>query len=100
MERRWGFTAWPKTLNKKTHIVIDNITSSIRPLIQAFEQDPDYDAHMFVNCRDAKEIADENTLVVVVDTNNPKYTECEGAAVSDQDHSGSGSPQAGKRCDS
>ena len=72
-----GIYRMAKTLNKKTHIVIDNITSSIRPLIQAFEQDPDYDAHMFVNCRDAKEIADENTLVVVVDTNNPKYTECE-----------------------
>lgn len=66
-----------KTLNKRTHIVIDNITSSIRPLIHAFQQNPDYDAHMFVNCHDAKEIVDENTLVVVVDTNNPKYTECE-----------------------
>ncbi len=66
-----------KTLNKRTHIVIDNITSSIRPLIQAFQQNPDYDPHMFVNCSDAKEIVDENTLVVVVDTNKPSYTECE-----------------------
>lgn len=66
-----------KTLNKRTHIVIDNITSSVRPLINAFQQNPDYDAHMFVNCHDAREIVDENTLVVVVDTNNPKYTECE-----------------------
>ena len=66
-----------KTLNKRTHIVIDNVTSSIRPLMQAFYQNPDYDAHMFVNCAEAREIVDDNTLVVVVDTNKPSYTECE-----------------------
>ena len=66
-----------KTMNKRAHIVIDNVTSSIRPLIHAFQQNPDYDPHMFVNCAEAREIVDENTLVVVVDTNKPSYTECE-----------------------
>ena len=32
---------------------------------------------MFLNCHDAREMADDNTLVVVVDTNKPSYTECE-----------------------
>ncbi|MDD3279223.1 MAG: DHH family phosphoesterase [Lachnospiraceae bacterium] len=66
-----------KTLNKKTHIVIDNPTSSIRPLMEEFLNNQDYESHMFVNCHEAKEIVDDNTLVVVVDTNKPSYTECE-----------------------
>ena len=66
-----------KTLNKKVHIVIDNPTSSIRPLMEGFLHNPDYDAHMFLNCHEAREMTDENTLVVVVDTNKPSYTECE-----------------------
>lgn len=66
-----------KTLNKKTSIVIDHPTSSIRPLMEGFLNNQDYESHMFVNCHEAREIVDENTLVVVVDTNKPSYTECE-----------------------
>lgn len=66
-----------KALNKKTHIVIDNPTSSIRPLMEGFLNNQDYDQHMFVSCHEAKEIVDDNTMVVVVDTNKPSYTECE-----------------------
>lgn len=66
-----------KTLNKKTHIVIDNPTSSIRPLMEEFLNSQDYEPHMFVDCHEAREIVDDNTLVVVVDTNRPSYTECE-----------------------
>lgn len=66
-----------KTLNKKTHIVIDNPTSSIHPLMEEFLNSQDYEPHMFVDCHEAREIVDDNTLVVVVDTNRPSYTECE-----------------------
>ena len=66
-----------KALNKKTHIVINNPTSSIRPLMEAFLQNQDYDQHMFVTSHEAKEIVDDNTMVVVVDVNKPSYTECE-----------------------
>ena len=38
---------------------------------------PDYDEHMFIDSDEAKEIVDNNTVVVVVDTNKPSYTECE-----------------------
>ena len=37
----------------------------------------DYDSRMFVTSHEAKEIVDDNTVVVVVDTNRPGYTECE-----------------------
>ena len=66
-----------KTLDKKSYIVINTPTSSIRPLMDSFLHSQDYDSRMFVNSHEAKEIVDENTVVVVVDTNRPNYTECE-----------------------
>lgn len=66
-----------KTLEKKAYIVINTPTSSIRPLMDGFLHSQDYDSRMFVNSHEAKEIVDDNTVVVVVDTNRPNYTECE-----------------------
>ncbi|MDD3338750.1 MAG: DHH family phosphoesterase [Lachnospiraceae bacterium] len=66
-----------KTLNKPAHIVIDNPPAAIRPLMAGFLNNPDYDSHMFVTIHEAKEIVNQNTVVVVVDTNKPNYTECE-----------------------
>ena len=66
-----------KTLNKKAHIVINTPTSSIRPLMDEFLNNPDYDPHMFVNSHEARDLTGNNTVLVVVDTNRPSYTECE-----------------------
>ena len=37
----------------------------------------DYEPSMFVDCAQAKDLVDNNTVVVVVDTNKPSYTECQ-----------------------
>ena len=66
-----------KSLNKKTHIVVNNPTMSVRPIIQTFKDNPDYDENMFISSDEARDIVDDNTVVVVVDTNKPSYTECE-----------------------
>lgn len=66
-----------KTLDKRAYIVINTPTSSIRPLMESFQNSPDYDPNMFVKSYEAKELTDDNTVVVVVDTNRPNYTECE-----------------------
>ena len=66
-----------KSLNKRAHIVVNNSTMSVRPIIESFRQNADYDEHMFINSEAAREIVDNNTVVVVVDTNKPSYTECE-----------------------
>lgn len=66
-----------KSLNKRAHIVVNNPTMSVRPIIENFRQNADYDEHMFINSEAAREIVDSNTVVVVVDTNKPSYTECE-----------------------
>ena len=66
-----------KSLNKRAHIVVNHPTMSVRPIIENFLRNPDYDEHMFIDNDEAKEIVDNNTVVVVVDTNKPSYTECE-----------------------
>lgn len=66
-----------KTLNKTAHIVLEGQNNSIRPLMEGFLNNPDYDDSMFIDRHEARELVDENTLVVVVDVNRPSYTECE-----------------------
>lgn len=66
-----------KTLGKPVHIVINDPTASIRPLMAGYIGNPDYEPSMFVDSSQAKEIVDNNTVVVVVDTNKPSYTECQ-----------------------
>ena len=66
-----------KTLGKPVHIVVNDPTKSIRPLIAEYTNNPDYEPSMFVDSAQAKDLIDNNTVVVVVDTNRPSYTECE-----------------------
>ena len=66
-----------KLMDKKAHIVLGDITASIRPWVNMFLNNKDYDEDMFVNHEEAMELVSEKTVVVVVDTNRPKMTECE-----------------------
>lgn len=65
-----------KTLNKKAHIVINEVTTSVRPLMTRFINNPDYEEDMFLKSEQAMGIVDNNTLLVIVDVNRPTYTEC------------------------
>lgn len=66
-----------KALNKKAHIVINEITSSIRPMLTKFLESNDYEEDMVIDGTRAQELVDNNTLLVVVDVNRPNLTECE-----------------------
>lgn len=66
-----------RTLEKSVHIVINDPSASIKPLISGFLDNPEYEADMFVDSQRAVELVDQNTAVIVVDTNKPSYTECE-----------------------
>lgn len=66
-----------KTLGKPAHIVINDPTTSIKPLVNVFMENSEYEADMFISSAEAKDMVDNNTVVVVVDTNKPSYTECE-----------------------
>ena len=65
-----------KTLGKKAQIVINEVTSSIRPMLDRFQDNPDYEEDMFISGSKAQEIVNDETLLVVVDVNRPAITEC------------------------
>ena len=66
-----------KTLNKNAHIVINEVTSAIRPVINGFSGNSVYGDDMIITSEEAINFANGNTLVVVVDVNRPSMTECE-----------------------
>lgn len=66
-----------KSFNKDAHIVINEITSAISPLISSFKGNSLYGDDMIYNSEQAINSIDDMTLVVVVDVNRPSMTECE-----------------------
>lgn len=64
-------------MDKKAHIVINEVTSSIRPAMNNFIGSTVYPEDMFFNSEQALEAVDSNTVVIVVDVNRPHLTECE-----------------------
>ena len=64
-------------LQKKAHIVINEVSASVKTLYDEFSNNPSYPDDLFVNSSRAKEMVDNNAMVVVVDTNRPKMTECQ-----------------------
>ena len=71
-----GIYCAAKVLGKKAQIVLNEVTSSLRPLKECFSPDKGYPEDMFINSERAMEIINRNTLIMVVDTNRPNYTEC------------------------
>ena len=65
-----------KVLGKRAYIVINDITNSVRPLRESFHDNPVYETDMFLRGEEALNLIDRNTVLVVVDTNRPNYTEC------------------------
>ena len=63
-------------LEKKAHIVINDVSATIRPLYEEFVEHPSYPEGMFVTSGEAKEMIDDTSMVIVVDTNRPGMTEC------------------------
>ncbi len=64
-----------KTLEKPAYIVIDRSSRSIQPLIAEIGAKSEYD-DLLVDRNRAKELVDDDTVLVIVDTNRPSYTEC------------------------
>ncbi len=71
-----GIYCAAKVLGKKAQIVVNEATSSVRPMIDCFTEEKGYPADMFIDGETAVEMVGKNTLVMVVDTNKPSYTEC------------------------
>lgn len=71
-----GIFCAARVLGKKAQIVINNPTTSVRPLMELFTAETGYPEDLFIGSEMAIEMTGRNTLVMVVDTNRPSYTEC------------------------
>jgi len=63
-------------LGRKTHIVLNETTNAIQPLVDLFINNPEYEEDMIINSQQAIEAAGSNTVLVIVDVNKPSITEC------------------------
>lgn len=64
------------SLEKKAHIVINEVTGSVRPLYDEIVESPAYEDDIFLTSDQALDYVNDNTMIIVVDTNKPQMTEC------------------------
>ena len=65
-----------QTLGRKAHIVLNDAPATIQPMVELFKNSSEYEADMIIGSQQAIEIANSNTVLVVVDVNKPSITEC------------------------
>lgn len=65
------------SMNKEAHIVINEVSSAISPIYGNFTANSMYGDDMIINNEQAIEMINADTMLVVVDVNNPSLTECE-----------------------
>ncbi len=65
-----------QTLGRKAHIVLNEATPAIAPMVELFKNNPEYEEDMIIGNAQAIEIASSNSVLVVVDVNKPSITEC------------------------
>ncbi|RKI81016.1 DHH family phosphoesterase [bacterium 0.1xD8-71] len=65
-----------KTMEKKAHIVLNDVTSSTQPMVDMFLHNEEYAEDMIINNMQALEMVGNNAVLVVVDVNKPSITEC------------------------
>lgn len=70
-----GIYAAARVFSKKAHIVLNEITTSLQPIIDLYKNS-EYDGDLFLKSDDALAKVGQNTLLVVVDVNKVSYTEC------------------------
>lgn len=71
-----GIYCVAKALGRKAQIVLDDVTSSMKPFVELFKQNGEYEEDMIIGGQQALEIANSNTVLVVVDVNRSSITEC------------------------
>lgn len=71
-----GIFAAARVFDKKANIVLNDVTTSLQPIVDLYKNNSDYDKDMFVTSDEALAKVTNNTLLVVVDVNKKSYTEC------------------------
>lgn len=65
-----------KSMRRKAYIVVNEESSSVKPLLDLFRGNSAYEEDMIVNSQRALELELSNAALVVVDVNKPSITEC------------------------
>lgn len=65
-----------QNIDKECHIVLDTISTSLRPLVELYKTHSEYQEDWIIGSQSALDIADSNTVLVIVDVNKPSITEC------------------------
>ena len=65
-----------KALDKKAHIILNDVTSSMQPMVEMFRDNDEYEDDMIITNAQALEMVSGNAVLVVVDVNKPSITEC------------------------
>lgn len=68
-----GITRLIRNTNKETYIVVNNVTES---LSEIYKQAKETELYSFINSEKAQNLVDKNTLLIVLDTHRPSYTDC------------------------
>ena len=71
-----GISCIARELERKCHIVINDVTTSVKPLLELFEDKNEYSEDFIINSSQALELSGNNTVLVIVDVNRPSITEC------------------------
>ena len=62
-------------LGRPAHIVVNKVTSSLRPMLTMLKAHDEYRSDLFITGETARSLMTDNTLLVVVDVNHPSYTD-------------------------
>ena len=65
-----------KSCGKSANIVLDQVNDSIEEFVKKVKKQ-EYYKGLFVTCEEAIKNCNKDTLVIVVDTHRPSYTECQ-----------------------
>ncbi|MCH5257615.1 MAG: DHH family phosphoesterase [Lachnospiraceae bacterium] len=71
-----GIYCIAKALGKQAHIVLNDVTASMQPMVDMFRNNDEYDDDMIISGTQALEMINSNAVLVVVDVNKPSITEC------------------------
>lgn len=64
-----------RALGKKAHIVINELTNTVQPVLDNFLVDKDYQGDIFLTGQAAEKYVDDNSVLVIVDVNRPSIFE-------------------------
>lgn len=71
-----GIYCVARALGRKANIVLNEVTGSLKPIVDRFESQTDYEQGTIIRSEEALSMAGNNVVLVVVDVNKPSITEC------------------------